>query len=425
MALRQFDVLAMIIALALGAASLHGTRLAALRPIEYLWTGVTSAAGTIAGGVQVVGQDIDWRELPQTGRFRHLRGVGLGVLLATPLLVVFGALFASADSVFSNVLQNLVVFDLDDVASHIILIGVWSALTAGYLRWSLVGRPVGLPAPADGGTGGALGIGPVATALGLVNLMFLVFVVVQLRYFFGGASLVEQTTGLTYAQYARSGFFQLMTASGLVLPVLMGADYLVRGETATHLTTFRRLASLLLIFLGVVMASAFVRMRLYVGAYGLSEDRLYASAFMVYLLGVFAWFAWTVLRGRRQPFAFGALIQGFAVLAGLHVLNPDAFIVRTNLNRPAAERPFDAKYALSLGADAVPPLLEALPSLDAARQCDVAQRLLKRWTGTAEGGTDWRTWNWSRSRARRLVSERADALRAIPCPSTPAASGPR
>jgi hypothetical protein len=302
-------------------------------------------------------------------------------------------------------------FDVGTVASHMILIGIWAALTAGYLRWSLITRPAALPAPAPAS---ATGIVPVATALGLINLMFLLFVVVQLRYFFGGAPLIEETTGLTYAQYARSGFFELLMASGLVLPVLMGADHLVRGESAAHLTTFRRLASLLLVLLAVVMASALQRMRLYVGAFGLSEDRLYATAFMVYLLGVFAWFGWTVLRGRRGSFAFGALIHGFAVLAGLHVLNPDGFIVRTNLNRPAAERPFDANYAVLLGADAVPPLLEALPSLDATSRCTIATRLLNQWS--PESDNDWRTWNWSRSRARRLVAERADALRALNCP---------
>jgi uncharacterized protein DUF4153 len=415
MILTNFDTLAMIIALALGAASLQGTRLTDRSPIDYLTDGVTAAAGTIGGGLMLVGHDIDWRQLPHEGegRLRHVRTVALGVLLAAPLLVVFGALFASADTVFANVLQNVFVFDLESLASHTLLIALWTALTAGYLRWSFIGRPVALPRAAGGESTGALGIGPVATALGLVNLLFLVFVVVQLRYFFGGASLIQATTGLTYAEYARHGFFQLVTASGLVLPVLMGADHLVRGETPAHLATFRRLAGLLLVLLAVVMASAFERMRLYVGAFGLSEDRLYATAFMVYLLGIFGWFAWTVLRGRGRSFAFGVLIQGFTVLAGLHVLNPDGFIVRTNLNRPAAERPFDAKYAVSLGADAVPPLLEALPNLDPPSQCVIATKLLKRWSSASD--TDWRNWNWSRSRARRLVTERADALRALKC----------
>jgi hypothetical protein len=402
----QFDVIGLLVALSLGAASLHGERIAALRPLDYLRAGVTATTGTLLGGLALVGRDVAWNELPREGRFSRVRPAALGVLLAAPFLMLFGALFSSADTVFANVLQNLFAFDLGTVASHTVFIGFWGALTAGYLRWGLLARPA---AWGQLNTTTSPGIVPVATALGLLDLLFLLFVVVQLRYFFGGVALVEETTGLTYAEYARRGFFELVTASGLVLPVLLGADYLVRGETSEHLRTFRRLAALLLVLLAVVMASALERMRLYVAAYGLSEIRLYATAFMVYLLGLFGWFGWTVLRGVRQRFAFGALIQGFAVLAGLHVLNPDAFIVRTNLDRPASERPFDTAYALTLGADAVPPLLATLERLGPEDRCAVAAGLLKRWSGDA----DWRTWNWSRSRARRLVRDRAAVLRGM------------
>lgn len=411
--LARFDVIGLLVALSLGAASLHGERIAAFRPLDYLRAGFTATTGTLAGGLALVGRDVAWNELPRDGRLSSVRPAALGVLLAAPFLVLFGTLFASADTVFANVLQNLFAFDLGTVASHTLFIGFWGALTAGYLRWGLLARP----AVWSQFDAASPGIVPVATALGLLDLLFLLFVVVQLRYFFGGAALVEATTGLTYAEYARRGFFELVTASGLVLPMLLGADHLVRGVPPAHMRMFRSLAGLLLVLLAVIMASALERMRLYVSAFGLSEIRLYSTAFMIYLLGVFAWFGWTVLRSRRRRFAFGALIQGFAVLTGLHMLNPDAFIVRRNLTpRPAAERPFDAWYAASLGADAVPPLLDALRHLGDRERCVVAERLLRHWGEDADA-TDWRTWNWSRNRARRLVRERAAELRAMACES--------
>jgi len=77
--------------------------------------------------------------------------------------------------------------------------------------------------------------------------------VVQLRYFFGSAALIEQTSGLTYAGYARQGFFQLVTASALVLPILLGADHLVRGAAPAQVRVFRQLAGLLLGLLAVIM----------------------------------------------------------------------------------------------------------------------------------------------------------------------------
>lgn len=408
--LATFDMLALIVTLSLAAASLQGEWISSWHPFDYIRSVATATFGSIVGSLVLIFSDIKWPELPQDGRSRHVRGALLGAVIAAPLLVIFAALFASADPVFNNVLSNMFAFDMESVITHTFFIVFWGALVAGYLRWSFLGRPVEIP----GATARPVpSVVPLATALGLLNVLFLLFVVVQLRYFFGGAALVEQTNGLTFASYARQGFFQLVAASALVLPVLLGADHLVRGGTAAQVRTFHQLAGLLLVLLAVIMASALERMRLYVAEFGLSSDRLYATAFMILLIGIFAWLAWTVLRGKRQRFAFGALMQSFAVLAGLHVLNPDAFIIRTNLNRPEAERPFDAKYALTLGADAVPALLTALPKLTPADQCTLADGLLRRWDASATA--DWRTWNWSRSRARRLVKDSADALRAIPC----------
>jgi hypothetical protein len=408
--LDAFDALALIGTLAMAAASVQGEVIANWYPFDWI-RGVASAAGaSIIGGFQLLFNDIPWRELPQDDRLRNVRRVGLGILLATPVLLIFASLFSSADPVFGNVLSNLFAFNAETVISHMFLIGFWAFLVAGYFRWSFLGRPLHGVTPT---LKPIQSVVPLATALGLIDLLFLLFVVVQLRYFFGGTALVEETSGLTYAEYARRGFFELMTASALVLPILLGAEALVHTGTAPQVRTFRQLSGLLLALLAVVMVSALQRMRLYVDAFGLSAQRLYATAFMILLIGVLAWFAWTVLRGRRERFVFGSLMQGLAVLAGLHLLNPDAFIVKTNLHRPAAERPFDAKYALTLGGDAVPALLDAVPHLTAEDRCVVVHGLLARWDKV---DVDWRTWNWSRARARSRVRNQADALKAS-CPA--------
>ncbi|HKC38212.1 MAG TPA: DUF4153 domain-containing protein [Gemmatimonadales bacterium] len=410
--LAAFDAIALVGTLALVAASLQGELISQWYPFDLIRGVVTASAASIFGGFLLLFSDIQWHELPQDDRLRNVRRTLLGVALAVPALIVFAALFASADPVFNNVLTNLFAFDLKSVVTHTFFIGFWGLLAAGYFRWSFLGHPFFGLTPARKPVQSVV---PLGTALGLLNALFLLFVVVQLRYFFGGATLVEETSGLTYAEYARRGFFELMTASGLVLPILLGAEALVHGATAPQLRVFRQLAGLLLGLLAVIMASALQRMRLYVSAFGLSTDRLYATAFMILLLGIFAWFAWTVLRGRRQRFVFGSLMQGLAVLAGLHLLNPDAFIVKTNLHRPAAERPFDAKYALTLGGDAVPALLDAVAQLTAEDRCVVVHGLLARWDTV---DVDWRTWNWSRARARSLVRSQADALKAS-CPAKP------
>lgn len=413
--LRAFDTIAIGLTSCAAYLSLHGIGLRRRRLWDYLTAGVTTAVSAGVGILPLIGRDVNWSELPSGGALRRARAAVGGALIAFPLLLIFGALFASADPVFGNVVTGALDVDFATLGAHTFWIVFWTALTAGYLWGGFLHVPCRLTLPAARGL--SLGIVPVGTALGLLNTLFLVFVVVQLRYFFGGAELIRDTTGLTYAEYARRGFFELVTVSGLTLPTLLGAGWVLRFQPRDQQRTFRQLAGLLLVLLAVVMASALRRMWLYVDEFGLSEIRLYATAFMVYLAGVFAWFGWTVLRGYQRRFAFGALVQGFAVLAGLHLLNPDAFIVRTNLARPPDHRPFDAAYAASLSADAVPDLLAALPRLDLKEQCGAARALLARWTPAAADGSndDWRNWNLARARARRAVGDAAASLRALPC----------
>ena len=411
--LRAFNTIGLIIVLAVAFLSIQGVGLRGRQAWHYLRAGWDAAVSAWIGVFPLVSRDVTWSELPRGGRLRHVRAVALGGTLAFPLLVVFGGLFSSADAVFHDVVADLFAIDFGAVLGHIALFAIFAALSAGYLRGALLRAAPSYPLT-DGDSSLSLAIIPVATALGLVDLLFLIFVVIQVRYLFGGADLIAAATGLTYAEYARRGFFELVSASGLVLPLLAGADWVVRNESREHQRTFRQLATVLLLLLAVVMASALARMRLYVGAFGLSEIRVYATACMLYLAGVFAWFAWTTLRGQRRRFAFGALVQGFAMLGVLHLANPDALIVRTNLARPAAERPFDGWYAASLSADAVPLLLESLPRLDGPAQCAVATGLMTQRVRLERD--DWRSWNYARARARRLLLGQWTRLPADVCP---------
>src|SRR6266513_2978097 len=307
--LRAFDTIGLTIVLAVAFLSVRGVGLRGRQAWHYVHAGFDAAVSAWIGVFPLVCRDVTWSELPRGGRLRQVRAAALGGMLAFPLLVVFGGLFSSADAVFHDVVTDAFAIDFGAVMGHIVLFSIFAVTSAGYLRGAML-RAAPSRSLTEGDSKVALGVIPVATALGLVDLLFLVFVVIQVRYLFGGAELIATATGLTYAEYARRGFFELVTASALVLPLLTGADWLVRNESREHQRTFRQLALVLLLLLAVVMASAFTRMRLYVSEYGLSEDRLYATAFMLYLAGLFGWLAWTTLRGARRRFAFGGLVQG-------------------------------------------------------------------------------------------------------------------
>jgi hypothetical protein len=416
--LRLLDIGAFCGAVALAALATQGATIR-LRGISAYVIGVCVAcAHAWFGGPRLVLVDIPWREVQTRGRWRALGPVAVGLLVAIPLLLVFGGLFVSADAAFASLVSSVHI-DLGSLMSHFVLTGVFATLAAGTLRGACYGSArtagVGERLPSPG-----LRLSTAVTALGALDALFLLFVAIQTRWLFGGTAVIQATSGLTVAEYARRGFFELVTAAALVLPVLLVAEWATQREGKSQETVFRALALLLIVLVGVMLASALQRMLLYVRLFGLTELRLYTTAFMVWLGGVFTWLAWTVFRGARARFAFGALVQAIAVAAGLHIANPDALITRVNAGHAATvEGGFDAAYAAGrLSADAVPALLDILPRLAPAERGDVARRLLERWGSTPSG--DWRSWNWSIARARALVSARAqelDLLRTLPAGS--------
>jgi hypothetical protein len=254
----------------------------------------------------------------------------------------------------------------------------------------------------------------IATVLAALDLLFLLFVIVQFRYLFGGDALVQVTPDLTYAAYARRGFFELVFAVVLVVPILLAADWLLDRGNPRNALVFRVLAGVQIALVMAITASALQRLRLYYASYGLTEARLYAMVLLVWIGAMLIWFAATVLRARRDLFAFGALTSGLATIALLFIINPDAIIARTNVTRMAsADAPvrFDVAYATSLSADAVPVLIDALPALTPDVQCPLARRMLRRWPPDRERSI--RNWNWSAARAGNAVRDHEAQLRSM------------
>ncbi|MGB7922374.1 MAG: DUF4173 domain-containing protein [Pyrinomonadaceae bacterium] len=439
--LRSLDVVALLVALSLVALRSRTGRIHLAGVVEYAVGTVVAAVDALFGPFLLLLDDIKWREMPRSGWSRHMAAVVRGLAIALPLLLIFGGLFMAADAVFEGIVNRAFNLNFETLFSHTVLAILFAWLAGGFLRGVLLGKGMefgraGLPeilstppTETDSQTGQAetessekplptkpvsLGIVEIGVVLGLLNLLFLAFVTIQIRYFFGGAAFAQAATGLTYADYARRGFFELVAVATLVLPLLLVAHWLLRKENLTHERIFRVLAGAQVALLFVIMASAVGRMRLYQSEYGLTELRLYTTAFMGWLAVVFIWFALSVLRGERERFACGALVTGFLVLATLHAINPDALIVRVNAARAQAGRAFDADYASSLSADAVPALFETLPTLGRYNRCVVATDLLDR-RASSDGG-DWRTWNRSRSRARGLLQENLGALLDLNCP---------
>jgi len=401
------NLLALAAAISMGALRRTQPRLREATLSDYGGGMVATSCSALVGAVPLLMSDIRWGEFLRPSS-RSVASVVRGLAIGVPLLVVFGGLFVAADAVFKRLLTSAVPALSGTLMSRIAVVLIVAWLAGGLLRDLLASREEARVVPAQAFEPFKrplrLGALELNVALAVLNVLFLMFVVVQFRYLFGGQDLVQRTADLTYAQYARSGFFELVAVAALTLPLLLLGDWLLRGEGSGR-RRFRQLAAVLLALLGVVIASALQRMWLYQDQYGLTELRVYATGAILWLALVCLWFGVTVLRGRRHAFAVGALVAGFAATLVLNVIDPDSLIARTNVTRPVV----DVVYLSRLSDDAVPTLVARLSDLPAEQRPFLAARLLDR----HEGSSDWRSWNASHARADRIVAANRAELERI------------
>lgn len=382
-----------------------------------------------------------WRPLPltvrvvqtvpvRTERMRQLVPVGRGLLLALPVLACFTVLLMSADSVFASYVYQVfsldIPFDFDTFAGHAILISLAAWTCAGGMLAALHSPRTPEPGvitselPAEGATQRleplerpwqVLGCVEAVTILVSVDLLFGGFMLIQAAYFFGGLNTLDRT-GMTYAEYARRGFFELLAVACLALALVWMLALVTRRNRPWHRPAFNATSALMILLVVGVLASAFQRMLLYEQAYGFTRLRIYTHSFMLWLAVVLLLFLVALLRDQPRLFTFGGFVTALVYLALLNLVNPDALIVRENVARYQVSGKLDVAYLTSLSSDAVPALVDALETVaDQDRRIiltNLGQRQIELTEIAAASG--WPGWHLGRARALTAIASVADDI---------------
>ncbi len=411
--------------------------------------------------------EVPGRTAALRARLRGATPVLRGLLIAVPVLAVFVALFASADAVFARITSDVLAWqpdiDIEEVVTRAVVITIVAWTAAGLLGLAggllpaylpsttedpgperapdaepaspVPGRlPPAPPAPRTGGSSGGpaaatwpashawvaatrpaevhaplrLGTTEGATILVVVDVLFAVFVMLQLAYLFGGTDPMAMA-GLTYAEYARRGFFELvlvaLLAGGLVVTLDSAVGSRSRGQLAGALV--------LLALTAVVLVSALLRLRLYQSMYGWTELRLVVLIAIAWL-GVALAVAAALLLLRRTRWSLHVLgIMVLVAVGALNVIGPQAFVTGRNLERaidpslvpPGGRTGLDTDYLAQFGDGAVAPIVDAWERLAQTDRDALAPAL--EWRAD-ELRTDpllqgWPAWNLTRERARAAL----------------------
>jgi hypothetical protein len=351
------------------------------------------------------------RAKPEKRSWRSARKIApwaRGVTLGGFLLIAFGALFVSADQAFAHLAGR--VLGAPDVSykllpARFVVAGVataFAASLAGFAPsldagWPQPALTVQLRAAAEASARWRLGRIEWITALAMVNILFALFVVVQLAVLFEGREHVLETTGLTYAEYARSGFFQLAAAASLTLALLGLLGRLADRSRSGDEFLFKLLGGVLVVMTLVVLASALKRLTLYEAAYGFTRLRLVVHASILWLAGLFFITSLGAMR-RRAAWVPRAVIAFSAVtLLAFSLVRPDALIARRNVERFERLGKIDVDLLRGLSPDAVPALAE-LPEPE--RSCSLAELRYE-----LEQPESFWSFNLARSSAREVLAD--------------------
>ncbi len=347
-----------------------------------------------------------------------------GVLIATPVAVIFAVLLAGADpllTIWRDKIWDVVA--AGDLVSRLVFFAVLGTIVLG-----TYGLALRLPAesgPAEPAAGKRrIGSTERRLVVGAVALVFAVFLAVQPTYLFRDVHALR-VSGMTYAQYAHEGFVELTFAATLAVWLVLALDRYAspRAEaqqlTAPSATRWRYWGTLIL--LGevlVVLASAFHRLTLYESAYGYTTLRLYVQAYMAGVAITLLLLAGAVadlsgVADTRQVARRAGLVA-IALLLLFSFGNPEAWVVARNMERYRAMGEIDGRYLTDLSSNAVPAVLAALPELPVMCAASIRWNLGEHTLQELDRAHHWYEWNLRRTRALR-------ALRAanIERPTTP------
>lgn len=255
------------------------------------------------------------------------------ILLVVPVAVLLVALFSAADPIFRRYVLAPIRFDPSSWPLHAIEIGLGAIALASLVAAARRTSAFGDAAQRRVRIGWA-GILEWTSLLVVVDALFATFVAIQFAVFFGGRSRVLSEEGLTYAEYARSGFWQLLVAAGIAGCVVAFAWHaLPRPPTARGRGMFLGLSLTLVGLVLIVLVSAYQRLALYEEAYGFTWMRVLVHTTIVSLALLFACTVVALVRGRASWLPAAAVGIATVALVGLNVVNLDAFIARENLAR--------------------------------------------------------------------------------------------
>lgn len=328
----------------------------------------------------------------------------IGILVSLPLLLILIILLSSADMVFGYYLSNFTeIFNninLEDFVPHTIIILVVAFYLFGYV-WSFKSEQKAIEKELETPTVSLAAV-TVITVLIALNILFLIFTIIQFSYLYGGGKLTLPA-GFTYAEYARKGFFELAAVTFINFIIVLSCLKYVTKDNEKLLKLSKLLLTVLVIFTLNMLFSANFKLTLYEAAFGYTFLRVSVHLFML-LLFILCLVVAAGIWYKKIHILKSIIVITIVMYTIINYLNIDGFIARKNIERYNETGKLDVHYLTSLSFEAVPYLLELKDSSDREIKAIIDENLKHR-KEVLNAHNSWGEFNFSKNRIKKLLNQ--------------------
>ncbi|MFZ5365464.1 MAG: DUF4153 domain-containing protein [Patescibacteria group bacterium] len=280
----------------------------------------------------------------------------VALIILVPLLFIFGALFISADLIFREWIKQLFDASIDvhntwRVVRTIGLFLFFGGLMFAFIMKKRFPQKIESEAATNKEPEQIKRDSIIANIiLGVLNLFFLLFIVIQVMFLFGGHDIIKKYD-ITYADYVHQGFYQMCAIAVLVLII---SYIMFRMNRSEKFDTVKLLNSVFIIQSLIIVSSALKRLFLYQEAYGLTQLRFLVWHFTLYIgLILLSLALIIVFKKHYRLFVKVGLVISTIYLMFMTGINMQARIAKVNIDRylSGQDKEIDMSYLLNLSVD--------------------------------------------------------------------------
>lgn len=341
------------------------------------------------------GKPFDWKDDLVKDEKKTMKRVFYGIIISIPFIILILILLSSADMIFSHTIGNFFnkFWNIISINTFFRIIG--SILTGLYLFGFVY---LVLNHKKNDELKNEKKINEKDTLvlnvfLGIILAIYSLFIIIQFRYLFAGANL---PFNLSYAEYARRGFFELLVLTGINIGLILISSQFKKIRNTLSGKINNGLLYYLCTVNIILLGSSFYRMYLYSNDYGLTRLRLYVFAFLAFeLIALLITYFYIYKPKFNIVLVYACITLIYYVL--LNIVPTDRFIAYNLINKYKNESDFDISYVMNLSLDAAPEIKKLIN--DDKYKADAERYFVYK---ANNYGLKWQEYNFSFYKARDI-----------------------